>query len=186
MMGSKYPLVALGLLTLAACSGNGGGNDSAASSSETAAGKGGSSAGTAMAEIRLDPGQWETSHEIVSMESPNMPKEMMKAMAGKVTTIKTCITPEQAAKPNADFFADRKNGCAYKDFAMAGGRISGTLTCTSKEGPGAMTMKMDGRYARDSYEMAVEMTTDANAGAMTIKSRGSGRRLGACPPGGAE
>ncbi|MDT9599204.1 DUF3617 domain-containing protein [Sphingosinicella rhizophila] len=175
-MKIRLSVAAAAFLGLAAC-GSGGNGDG---DGDAAAGKSGSSIPGA-GEIRLDPGQWEIEHEILSMEAPGMPKEAMASVTNQKTVIKSCITPEQAAKPNADFFAAKDNGCSYKDFNMAGGRIRGTLSCASEDRPGSMTMTMDGKYSAQSYEMAVEMKTDAGAGGMTIKSRGSGKRIGDCP-----
>lgn len=174
-MRLNHIMMSAALLGLAACGSGGDGNEKAAEG-KSGAGK------PAIAEVRLKPGQWEITHEIVSMEAPGMPEGAMAGLAGKKTTMRNCVTPEQAARPNADFFAAKDNGCSYKDFTMAGGRIQGTMTCSAKDSPGAMTMVMNGRYGGESYDMEVEMKTDSNAGSMTMKSRGAGRRIGECPP----
>ena len=170
---NRYVLPAA-LLGLAACGSNDAGNGSAAAEDKAAPAGG--------AEIQLKPGQWEIVHEVVAMEMPGMPKGAIDSMAGKPTTIRNCITPEQAARPQADFFAENKDsGCTYKDFTMAGGRIKGTMTCAVKDKPGGMTMVMDGKYGPQSYEMNVDMKTDAGAHSMSIQSRGTGKWIGECP-----
>jgi len=164
------------LLGLAACGGT----------AEEEAGNEGVSAKAAAAgsDIKLDPGQWEMTYEVTSIDAPGLPAGAMAAMAGKKNVMSMCITPEEADKPNGEIFSGKKGAdCTRDGFAMAGGRISGTMTCTGGEAGGKVTMAMDGRYSGQSYEMTNKMTTEAPGMTMTIASRASGRRTGDCAAG---
>lgn len=143
-----------------------------------------------ISEVKIQPGQWEASHETLEAKMEGapqgMPAGMMDAMKGHKTSFRYCITPEQAEKPGGDFFAAQKDAkCQYSDFSMSGGTVHGTMTCQSPDGRGAMTMKMAGNYTPTSYDTTVEMETSMGGQGMKmhLKSRGSGKRIGDCPAG---
>jgi hypothetical protein len=133
--------------------------------------------------MKIQPGQWEATNEIVSANAPGMPAGVLDQMVGQKTTVQNCVTPEQAAKPSANFLAAQENSnCTYQDWAMKGGRMTGTMTCEGGEMPGKMVMTMDGRYGATSYDMSMNMETTGlpDNMSMTIKARTSGRRVGDC------
>lgn len=142
-------------------------------------------------KVSLQPGEWETTSEIVDAKIENapegMPAGMMDAMKGRKTSVKSCITPEQAENPGADFLAAQKDGrCTYSGFEMAGGTIKGTVTCAGGEG-GTATMTMEGAYTPASYTTTVNMVSAGMGGpqakdmTMHMTTRVSGRRVGDCP-----
>ncbi len=133
--------------------------------------------------MKIQPGQWEATNEIVSATAPGMPAGVLDQMVGQKTTVQNCITPEQAAKPSANFLAAQENSnCTYQGWSMERGRMTGTMTCEGGEMPGKMVMKMDGRYGSTSYDMNMRMETTGlpNNMSMTINARTSGRRIGDC------
>lgn len=142
-------------------------------------------------KVSLQPGEWETTSEIVDAKIENapegMPAGMMDAMKGRKTMVKNCITPAQAENPDADFLAAQKDGrCTYSGFEMAGGTIKGTVTCAGGEG-GTATMKMEGIYTPASYTTTVDMVSAGMGGAqardmtMHMTTKVSGKRIGECP-----
>ena len=136
-----------------------------------------------LAGMKIQPGQWEATNEIVSATAPGMPEGVLKQMVGQKTTVQNCITPEQAARPSANFLAAQENSnCTYQDWSMDGGRMTGTMTCEGGEMPGKMVMKMDGNYGSTRYDMNMDMNTTGlpNNMSMTIKARTTGRRVGDC------
>jgi hypothetical protein len=165
------------LLALAGC----GGSDTKAEgetggdATETAAASGGGAA-------QIQPGEWEVTMETLEIDAPNMPPEaaaMMKASMGEKTTTRQCITPEEAT---GDFTApDQEANCTKQGFSFAGGRIQGAMTCTSEDGK--VTIAMDGTHSGTSYDLTSKMTSENQAGSMTIATRNTGRRLGDCPAG---
>ncbi|HEY0625178.1 MAG TPA: DUF3617 domain-containing protein [Allosphingosinicella sp.] len=135
-----------------------------------------------LASVKIDPGQWESVTQIVSVTGP-LPKEAMQRMVGQRNTVSNCITPEQAARPSANFLAAQQNSdCTYQDFRMQGGRLSGRMTCSGGNLPGEMVTAMNGAYGPKSYDMTMDMeTADLPGGvSMKIKARTQGRRVGEC------
>ncbi len=136
-----------------------------------------------LSEMKIQPGQWEATNEIISASAPGVPEEALAQMIGQKSTVSNCITPEQAAQPNANFLAVQKTSdCTYQDWSMEGGRMSGTMTCTGGQLPGTMVMKMDGTYGDEAYDMTMDMETSGLPGGitMTVQARTSGERVGEC------
>lgn len=128
------------------------------------------------------PGRWESTLKIESMDMPGMPPEakamMLKSM-GEGRKFATCLTPEEAARPGAEFFNRGRPGCVYDNFTMSDGRVEGTMTC-KQEG---MTMKiaMSGQYAPDSYEVHTDSHVSGAGGqAMAQKMTMTAHRVGDC------
>lgn len=134
--------------------------------------------------MQLSPGRWESTVTIDGIDIPDIPPEMvanMKKVAAD-RTVTSCLTPEQAKKPAAEFFGgkDRKD-CRYDRFTMGGGQLDAKLTCEGGDGKATVTMK--GTYAPETYRVA--MTTDAGSaqsphGPMSIAATVNAKRAGAC------
>jgi hypothetical protein len=141
--------------------------------------------------VKLEPGKWETTVAILSVEGPGLPPGMADAMKQQMQgkKVETCLTPEQAAQPPQDMLGAAKN-CTYEKFTMGGGAMSGTLVCKNGPGmpPGEMRASMSGKFASTSYDVTSEstMTMPAVAGApigggkMTTKTQVIGKRVGDC------
>ncbi len=141
-----------------------------------------------MKSLKMEPGQWEATNEVLSASAPGLPEEALKQMVGQKTTVSNCVTPEQAARPSANFLSAQKNSnCTYQDFSMDDGRMTGTMTCSGGQVPGQMVMKMEGEYGPQSYSMNMDMNASGMPGGMTmtIKAKTTGRRVGECTTQGA-
>jgi hypothetical protein len=137
-----------------------------------------------LSNVRINPGLWESSSEVVDVTAPNLPREVQSRMKREPTTSRHCISAEQAASPNANFLATQREDCTYRDFSMRDGRMEGTMTCRNADMPGEATARMEGQYGPDSYDMRMTMELAAAPGAtMTIETRATGRRIGDCPEG---
>jgi hypothetical protein len=170
-------LAATALFALAAC-GSGGSADG-----NKAAGGRASASPSAAGGVKLKPGLYETSME---MKISGLPANLAKAMQANKSDSKSCVTEEEANRPNGDLFAGEKHeGCEAKDSQFGNGRIHGTLTCTGKGngGQGATTITMDGTYGSDNYDVRTKMVTTAQGAAMTMEGHIVGRRVGECPAG---
>lgn len=136
-----------------------------------------------LAQVEIDPGQWEATTEILAVSGP-LPEEALARMRGQRTTMSNCITPEQAARPSANFLAAQQGSeCTYRDFSMRGGKLAGSMTCSGGQLPGEMTTTMRGDYGPQSYDMTMDMETAAGLPdglAMEIQARTTGRRIGEC------
>ena len=134
-------------------------------------------------DMKIQPGQWEATHEIVSASAPGIPADSLKSMVGQKSTVSNCITPEQAAKPSANFLAaQQSNSCTYQDWNMDGGKMTGTMTCEGNGMPGKVIMTMSGDYGDTAYALDMDMNTTGLPGNMTmnIKAKTTGRRVGEC------
>ena len=141
--------------------------------------------------VKLEPGKWETTVAILSIEGPGLPPQMAEAMKKQSQTqkVETCLTAEQAEKPPQDMLGAAKN-CTYEKFEMGGGKMSGTLVCKGAPGmpTGEMRAQMSGKFASTNYDVTSESTMTmpampggpAGGGKVTTKTRVSGKRLGAC------
>lgn len=170
----RYPITAGLLLALVGCGGQPAEQDRNMTAEEVA---------DELSDMKIEPGQWEATNEIVSASAPGMPEGILKQMTGQKTTVSNCITPEQAAKPSANFLAaQQNNNCTYQDWSMEGGRMTGTMTCQGGEMPGTVVMKMQGNYSPTRYDLDMDMNTTGlpNGMTMTIKAKTTGRRVGEC------
>lgn len=137
-----------------------------------------------LAGVQIEPGLWESSAEVVEVEAPGMPPELVEQMKGPRTTSRNCISPEQARRPDANFLAaQQESDCSYRDFSMRDGRMSGTMTCTGGAGEGEMEMRMEGEYGPRSYDMTMTMAGEGmgEGAQMTMRVRTQARRIGDCP-----
>lgn len=185
-------MTAIAALVLAACGGGSGGSDTgnAAAGGEAAADPGGDAVDTTGGDAggggggavaaSFAPGLWETTTEVLSMNVPNMPQGFSPPMP-PATTVRHCLTPEQAGRPPADFMSGggESGGCTYQDFAMSNGRIRGTIQCGAEAG--SMRMTMDGSFSSTRYEMNQQVETSGQGMTMNMESRTTGRRVGDCP-----
>ncbi len=168
-------LTAAALLTLTACDRAGSGSADTNMTAEQVAEE--------LKEMKIEPGQWEATNEIVSVSAPGVPGDTLKSLVGQKTTVSNCITPEQAAKPSANFLAAQANNkCTYQDWEMDGGRMTGRMSCEGGQMPGKVLMTMAGNYAPTAYDLDMDMQTSGLPGGMTmtIKAKTSGRRVGQC------
>lgn len=135
--------------------------------------------------MQLNPGRWEAKVAIDRIDIPNLPPEvaanMRNAAANQVAA--SCLTPEEAKKPAAEFFGgkDRKD-CRYDHFTMGGGNLDAQLTCGDTGGKAQVTMK--GTYSPDNFRIAMTTrmvsTPGAPAKAMSIAATIDSRRVSEC------
>ena len=133
------------------------------------------------------PGMWQSKVTIEQLEMPGMPPEMaerMKAMMAQhqERTSESCLTEEQAKRPNEDFFAGKDNNCRYEHFTMGGGKIDAKMRC-SADGGASQVMEMAGTYSPDTYQMRMATRTEgAGTPGMTMKLKVDSKRIGVCDP----
>jgi hypothetical protein len=128
----------------------------------------------------IRPGKWQSTVTIDQMDVPGMPPEAadrMKKMVAQGHTTETCLTPEEAKQPKADFFSGNDN-CRYDHFTMGGGKIDAEMRC-DQEG-GVQVMQMAGTYSPDSYQMHMTSKGGAAAHSMTMKMSVDAKRVGEC------
>lgn len=136
-------------------------------------------------ELRVEPGLWEATSFVLDVRGENMPREAQARIKGHRRTIRNCVTPAQASRPDANFMQIQERGaCTYRGFSIEGGRMRGEMRCAGGGLPGAMTTSMDGRYGAGRYDIRMRMVSTGmpEAANMTIETRIVGRRIGSCAP----
>ena len=174
---ATLPLVAIAAAALTGC---GNGKDEVKAENESVESV---AAKVADSDIRPSAGQWQSSMKIEKLEMEGLPPEAAAAMQkqmGATQTFTSCLTPEQAAKPNAEFFQGSKNSnCTYEKFSMSGGKLDAVMTC--KEGGQAQRMTMQGSYGEEAYDIRVTADGEAQAGMpMSMAMSISSKRIGEC------
>jgi hypothetical protein len=136
----------------------------------------------AASDLRPRPGRWESTMTIEKLDMPNLPpqaKEVMQKQMGGGQTFATCLTPEQAAKPGADFFQGKDSGCSYDRFSMTGGKVDAVMTCTQQGRTQKVTMA--GTYGEEAYTMHLTSEGEAQPGMpMSMVMSVSSKRVGEC------
>ncbi len=142
-----------------------------------------------MDNVKLKPGEWETTMELIDVKLDGLPEgapdnmaEMMKSQ-GKQTT-KSCLTQEDVDKIGADFFAGpQAANCEVKEFNMAGGKVNSSMSCKPPQGTGEMNMTVSGDYGETSYDMTMNMKSEGLPGGMSMdmEAQLTSKRLGDCP-----
>jgi hypothetical protein len=168
-------LIAASLLALAAC-----GSKSDGNSTKASGGGGGLFGGGA---VSLQPGEWEMTMELLNIDAPGMPPQVVAAMKQQTAkSSRTCISPEEAKGPKpGDLTGQGRGNCKNEGYVWEGGRIAGTTVCTG-EGTKS-TAVLDGSYTPQSMTLSMKNTTEAAGNKMVMDMRMSGRRVGDCPAG---
>jgi hypothetical protein len=180
MIKRKFaPLTAVLVLGLGACS--------------RTDGSGGSSGGG------IEPGEWETTAELVRVDVSNLPEEMRRTIqvpASRTTTTRGCwtTTAELVRVRNLRFTIPGPYmpgaGCNFPELTLDGGTLRGRMSCTGFPAPVAIAAgqtttvsgELDGSYTPNRLQatMRGEVRFGANSGSAEV--RFTGRRLGQCPP----
>lgn len=131
---------------------------------------------SAAAQAQVQPGQWEASVTVQSIDMPGAPPQVAAMMRGKTTKQNYCITPEQAAKGPQEMIKQNPS-CRFTKYTMTGGTISTAMICS--QNGGTMTAQSNGSYTPTSFNIT---STAVMSGQMSMRmtSVGSGRRLGPC------
>ncbi len=134
------------------------------------------------AGLKFTPGRWDSTMKFVKLEMDGMPPEakaMMSKVMGKDRTYSSCLTKEEAEKPDAKFFGQADERCKYDSFAMGGGKIDAKMTCKAQQG--SQTMTMQGNYTPETYQMTMAINGQGPGGkAMSMQMEVSAKHTGEC------
>ncbi|MEM1133417.1 MAG: DUF3617 domain-containing protein [Pseudomonadota bacterium] len=137
----------------------------------------------AMADVEMTPGEYEMTVSFSEIDAPGLPEAAKGAMMeqiGKGTTVKTCITEEQAKDPGASMFGQPEgSGCTMDKLERSGNEMSVDMTCEA-QGMKIVSV-MDGTFEADGYAMDIDQKmTGSPAGDMSMKGRIESKRIGDC------
>ncbi|MBC7986449.1 MAG: DUF3617 domain-containing protein, partial [Sphingomonadaceae bacterium] len=132
------------------------------------------------------PGQWRTTSWINELDAPGLPdaarEQMLQQLNASRTTGEQCISPEDAANPQAGFFnLDQGGSCASAEPYIANGRIELAMSCTAAGLPAPTNLSIEGSYTSTEFTLNLTMTTEvAQAGTITMRGVATGEHLGDC------
>ena len=131
----------------------------------------------------VNPGKWQQTATLISIEAPGMPpeaREMMGRAMGEAQVHEVCLTPEQAKSPREDFFTGADQNCRYEHFKWGDGKIDLKLNCQHPNA--SQTMVLVGEYEPDSYTMSMTATNQGSAPGqqMVMKMKVDAKRVGEC------
>lgn len=149
----------------------------------------------------IQAGQWEMKAKLTQIDAPGAPAEMLTAMRAQLNqeqTNRSCITPDRAANPLAQFreaMTRQQAGanCTTDEDRFAGGVIRVHVTCRGANGqPGQGTMTMEGSFTDTTLQatMSVDAQGPGATGApqsLRMSTEIRGIRVGDCqgtPPAG--
>lgn len=131
----------------------------------------------------LIPGQWEIRSAVTGARAPRLPVVMRDRLVGPRPTRRVCVTPAQAASPDAGFLAQRPGSCAQRGVRLDGGRLTGAMVCR-QQGLPPDVISLDGRYGPDRYVLRMAMTSPLPDGTViTLDVVTVGERIGDCEGG---
>ncbi len=101
-------------------------------------------------------------------------------MPDTTVTTQNCMTQEDLEKDPASVFADLPEGksCNVADFLMEGGEIRMRIDCAAPDGD--MTMKVNGSYLSETYEMVSDVVVSVGEQSVSMQSTIAGKRVGDC------
>lgn len=139
-------------------------------------------------DTMFNPGKWETRVELIDTQIPGierLPPQLAAQMKSKMAEAhisSSCMSPEDAKRPDAKVIAGRDKGnCTFEHFNLAGGKIDAKMTCS--EPNGATEMTLNGTFTRDTMDEVAEMTMAMPSGQMHTKMKITARRVGDCTAG---
>ena len=133
------------------------------------------------AQAQIQPGQWQTTVTIKSMDMPDAPPQIAQMMrsrmaGGKPTQTSYCVTAEQAAKGPQELLKQNPS-CRFTKFSTANGVIATEMTCA--QNGGTMTARGKGTYTADSFDVSSTAVISGQM-SMQVTSNMVGRRIGPC------
>jgi hypothetical protein len=171
------------VFALAACSGG-----EKAAEKDQAGGGGKVAEAQAVAPIKLQSGEYETTTKVLEFSMAGVPQsqiDMMKgAMSGKIEQPhRYCLTEAQASEgPKRMLSQMRQGDCQTTDFRSDAGSVHGKLQC-SFEGGAKSASTFDGTFTSDSSSLTMESDQEMQGLAgrsMHMKMQVDTHRVGEC------
>ena len=125
----------------------------------------------------IQPGQWEMISTTKSVEMPNGPPQVARMMEGRSSTLRRCITSEEAAANGLREMVKANKSCTLGHFAMSGGKYDADMTCS--QGGGTMTAVTTGTYTPTTMSSTSHIMIKGPT-PMTMTTSVVGKRVGAC------
>jgi len=173
--------VVLPLVSVFMLAGCGGGSDEPAASED-----GEAAAGNAVAAadaVKVRPGLYKFSTEILEISIPGMPADIAKQTANSMassTSVTQCISEEEAEQAAKDMVSKQgqaaDGGCTFKKYEISGSAIDTEMTCSGAGGESG-TIRTTGTIGAEGMDVVAE----AEFPGMKTRTRVKTERVGDCP-----
>lgn len=135
----------------------------------------------ALAQAQVQPGLWEASTTVNSIDIPGAPPQAAQMMKGQMASggrnkMTYCITPQQAAQGPQEMLKQNPS-CRFSKYVMKAGRIATEMSCT--QNGGTMTARATGSYTPTSFSVTSNAVMSGGM-SMRLSSTSTGRRIGPC------
>lgn len=130
---------------------------------------------------RQQPGEWQTSTELVAMDlgkaANSRAAAAIQRQIGQAKVERGCVSAEQAGAPG--FGKLRGGSCRFDRFVLKDGKLDARMQCTRPDAKLSMTQK--GAYTGTAFDMVATLRQQGPGSAPTsMTMRLVGRRLGEC------
>ena len=133
----------------------------------------------------IDPGKWQRTVTLVSVDAPGMPQQAKDAVQQAMKQPQmheVCLSPEEAKSPREKFFTGADENCRYEHFNWGKGKIDLKMLCNHPNAK--QTMALSGTYEPRSYSMTMTATNEGSTPQeqMTMTMRVDAKNVGECTP----
>ncbi|ABC63910.1 DUF3617 domain-containing protein [Erythrobacter litoralis] len=139
-----------------------------------------------------EPGEYETTTELITFEVPGMGEQeaqMVRGMmeAGMTQATKYCLTEEEAEKGFEEAIREMQSGeskddCTFERFDVSGNTIDSQMKCDDGAG-NVGNIAMTGTVSPTTSDMTMEFdqtSEDIPGGSMKMKVNMKSRKIGEC------
>lgn len=130
----------------------------------------------------LEPGQWETTVEVLDNVKADEEAPRLTLAKGDKVTVRACIEAGQGKNPPAILLAGLENGdCTADNSYVSRGRLTATLSCNREGLSGKVMVSSEGTFTGPAFEANATMRTQlVTSGDSVVTAKLSGRRTGEC------
>ncbi|MEM6857787.1 MAG: DUF3617 domain-containing protein [Pseudomonadota bacterium] len=136
----------------------------------------------ARADLKPEPGRYETTMKITDVSIPGAPPQMAEMMGQAMNrTGEFCLTPEQAERGFEDSLKEgQSEACKIQTFTIEGNQVEMAMQC-DQEGMGDMAVTMSGEVAPTQSDLTMTMNgTIPQLGAVEMAMSFQQKRVGEC------
>lgn len=133
---------------------------------------------------QVQPGEWENTLQIVSVEMPGAPEMLRKQIEAEARkppeSKKECKKAESAKALDFSQMGAVTKDCIFPNYVMAGGKIDANMECKGPFGP--VKMAISGTQTATAYDITMTQlqTAPGQSAQSKLTIRASGKRLGEC------
>lgn len=135
----------------------------------------GSAAADPPSDAKIQTGQWQSTETVTEMINPLMSPALVAKRLATPAVVKFCV---KSSSLRDMLVGTDKAGLCSGDVTIAGGKISGSRSCTTGLGKGTRTM--NGTYTATTVDTMRETTQDTPKGPAHTKSHIVSTRIGDC------